>query len=361
MSDFINRACSIVTVAIYKIVHSKKNNDMYFVNEKNPNAHYIEDYNLPKLDKFEDILCLLLYTREQINDFIKNKENHYVSFRIPQKNSIKKRFINAPKYRLKMAQRIILSEIIEKFPCSNYATAFLKNKNGLYENAKAHKNQLFLLKVDFKDFFQSIKTKKVENIFYNIGYSETVIKILTTLCTFHDELPQGAVTSPYLSNLACIDLDKDISNYCNERNICYTRYADDLIFSSNDLDLLNELKYNINNILKKHRTNNFQIEINSSKTKIIKNTSHKKITGITINDFQIKASKKIKNKIRQSLRYCLKNGVFDNSLIGNLAYVISIEKEDYKKRIYNYALFLESKLAISNSEILTTILKMTKT
>ena len=360
MSDFINRACSIVTVSIYKIGQSKRNNDMYLNFPKNPNEHYINDYNLPKLDKLESILCLLLYTQDQIYDFIKNKKEQYVSFQIPKKNSSKKRFINAPKHKLKMAQRIILSEILEKIPCSDYATAFLKNKNGLYENAKVHKGQLFLLKMDFKNFFQSIKTKKVENIFYNIGYSDKIIKILTTLCTFHDELPQGAVTSPYLSNLACLDLDKDIGNYCNERNIYYTRYADDLIFSANDLDLLKELKNNISVILKKYRTNDFQLEINNEKTKIIKNTSHKKITGVTINDYQIKASKKIKNKIRQSLRFCLKNNIFDNSLIGNLAYVISIEKNDYKQKIYNYALHLKSKFNITNSELLTTILKMTK-
>lgn len=358
MSDFINRACSIVTFTIYKIVQSKKNNDMYF---ENPNKHYIEDYNLPKLETTESILCLLLYTQDQIYEFIKKKEAQYVSFQIPKKNSLKKRFINAPKHRLKMVQRIILSEILEKIPCSDYATAFLKGKNGLYENAKVHKNQLFLLKMDFKNFFQSIKTKKVENIFYNIGYSDETIKVLTTLCTFHDELPQGAVTSPYLSNLACLSLDKDLANYCNERNIYYTRYADDLNFSANDLDLLKELKKNINEILEKHKTEYFQIEINNKKTKIIKNTSHKKITGITINDSQIKASKKIKNKIRQSLRYCLKNNIFDNSLIGNLAYVISIEKDDYKNKIYKYALYLETKLNITNSKLLPTILKMTRT
>lgn len=357
MSDFINRACSIVTFTIYKIGQGKKNNDMYFIN---PNKHYIEDYNLPRLETTEAILCLLLYTQDQIYNFIKKKEEQYVSFQIPKKNSLNKRFINAPKYRLKMAQRIILSEILEKIPCSDCATAFLKNKNGLFENARVHKNQLFLLKMDFKNFFQSIKTKKVEKIFYNIGYSEEAIKVLTTLCTFHGELPQGAITSPYLSNLACLNLDKDIATYCNERNIYYTRYADDLIFSANDLDLLKELKNQINEILKKHKTEYFQIEINNKKTKIIKNTSHKKITGITINDSQIKASKEIKNKIRQSLRYCLKNNIFDNSLIGNLAYVISIEKDDYKNKINKYALYLEKKLNITNSKLLTTILKMTK-
>lgn len=90
--------------------------------------------------------------------------------------------------------------------------------------AEKHKNNLYVFKLDLKDFYPSIKREKVYYAFANIGYNADVSNLLTNICVVDDELPQGAVTSPYLANLICRKLDLRIAGYCNKRNIVYTRY-----------------------------------------------------------------------------------------------------------------------------------------
>ncbi|OLA72409.1 MAG: hypothetical protein BHW62_10190 [Acinetobacter sp. CAG:196_36_41] len=327
------------------------------------NSDKLQEYlQLPQIYTLDDLAYFLLFTKEQLHDFSYRKNEHYVTFLIPKKNSTEKRVINAPKKRLKMAQKLILKEILEKVPCSSASAAFIKKENGLLKNALTHKENLFLLKMDFKNFFQNINEAKIIQIFENLGYSPYIALQLAKLCTFSKKLPQGGICSPYLSNLACYEFDKDISSYCDEKNIAYTRYADDLLFSANDIDLLKNLKNDIYSYTKKHSVAGLNIQINHKKTKLIKNTSHKKVTGITINDQKIKASKKLKNTIRQNIRYNLIHNQFDNKLIGKIAFVISIEDKEYKNRIFKYCKRIENKFKLNKKEnqLLKVLYKMTK-
>ena len=324
------------------------------------NSKLIDILKLPRLESLDDLAYFLLFTKDQLNDFIYRKPEHYNTFLIPKKHSKQKRVINAPKKRLKMAQKLILKEILEHIPCSDVSTAFIKNENGLIKNAITHKENLFLLKMDFQNFFQNIKEQKIIQVFNEIGYDLYISRKLAQLCSFSRHLPQGGICSPYLSNLACYELDNDICDYCNERNISYTRYADDLIFSSNDIDLLEQLKMDIKGILAKHYSSDFQITLNDKKTKLVKNTSHKKVTGITINDHMIKASKKIKNQIRQNIRYDLLHDICDNKLIGRISFVISIEGIEYKEKIAKYSHKIATQYNIDkNNRLLKILYKMT--
>ena len=110
--------------------------------------------------------------------------------------------------------------------------AFVPKNNGLKSNAEYHKKNIFLLEMDIKNFFGTIKEGQVFKLFCNIGYNTKVSTILTSLCTFDGELPQGAVTSPYLANLILYHLDIRLNGLCSRKDIVYTRYADDLSFSS---------------------------------------------------------------------------------------------------------------------------------
>lgn len=162
------------------------------------------------------------------------------------------------------------------------------------------------------------------------------------------------------------DTDMEITyknyDYINELNYKYNEYADDLLFSANDIDLLKNLKNDIYSYTKKHSVAGLNIQINHKKTKLIKNTSHKKVTGITINDQKIKASKKLKNTIRQNIRYNLIHNQFDNKLIGKIAFVISIEDKEYKNRIFKYCKRIENKFKLNKKEnqLLKVLYKMTK-
>lgn len=264
-----------------------------------------ESLKLPKIEDSKDLNHLLLFTDKQLNDFVRLKSEQYVSFKIPKKNSTEKRIINAPKKYLKLAQKIILKEILEKVPCSEAATAFIKNKNGLFENANIHKDSLYLLKFDFCNFFQSIKFDRIKLLFIDLGYNQKIASSLAELCTYCKELPQGGICSPYLSNLVCLDLDNEILNYCKHNDIKYTRYADDLFFSSDNKDSLLKLKDNIEDLILKYNTQIFDIKINRAKTKFITEPWHKKVTGITINNKEIKVSKSLKRNIRRELYFTL--------------------------------------------------------
>lgn len=320
----------------------------------------IELLNLPKLNNLEELNHLLLFTNKQLNNFIFRKEEQYVSFRIPKKNSNEKRVINAPKKYLRMAQKIILREILDKIPCSDVAMAFIRGRNGLLENAKMHCEQEFLLKFDFSNFFQCIKYDKVKELFIEIGYTSIVSEYLAELCTYCKELPQGGICSPCLSNLVCIKLDNGLKEYCNQRNIKYTRYADDLFFSSNEKDILLELKNNIEQIIAPYRTPYFDIQINKRKTKFIQEPWYKKITGITINNKGIKVPQKLKREIRKELYYTiLKNKTDYSKLIGQISFVISVE-QNYGLKVKEYVSYVCEKHQIKNSVIVKTLNKIIK-
>lgn len=318
----------------------------------------IELLKLPKIETMDDLNHLLLFTDKQINNFIRLKAEQYISFRIPKKHSFEKRIINAPKKYLRMAQKIILREILEKIPCSDAATAFIKGKNGLFINANIHKENKFLLKFDFCNFFQSIKYEKIKKLFFELGYPVKISGFLAELCTYRKELPQGGICSPYLSNLVCIELDNNIQQYCKNKGIKYTRYADDLFFSSDNKEVLMELKENIQSIISEYSSEYFNLQINHAKTKFIAEPWHKKVTGITINNNKIKTSKTLKRNIRRELYFTIiKNKTNYNKLIGQIAYVVSIEK-DYVNKILQYADEICKKNNITDSEIVHIITKM---
>ena len=320
----------------------------------------IELLKLPRLEDADDLNHLLLYSSRQLNKFVLLKSQQYVSFKIPKKNSSDKRTINAPKKFLRTVQKIILKEILEKIPCSDAATAFVKGKNGLFENAYIHKDNRFLLKFDFCNFFQSIKYDKIRELFLNLGYNTKIASFLAEMCTYCRELPQGGISSPYLSNLVCKRLDDDIKQYCETKGIRYTRYADDLFFSSDDKDSLFELKKNIEQLIAPYNSESFNLQINKRKTKFIAEPWHKKVTGITINNRSIKVSKKLKRDIRQELYFVIvKNKTDYNKLIGQIAFVISIEK-DYGSKIKKYVAEICLKHNIQDHPILKTLNKMAK-
>lgn len=275
-----------------------------------------------KIEEFADILhltksglCRLLYCKR------------YKTFKIKKKNG-GFREINAPKFDLKLIQKWILINILEGNSLANASKAFIKNKNGLKESAIAHKDQKYLLKFDIKDFYPSITFKMVERMFRALGYSDFESSIFTRFCTYKGVLPQGGVTSPYISNLIFKNIDNKIEEICAVKNIVYTRYADDLIFSGNNKQDLQDLKLEIPKLINRHS----RFRINKEKTKFLSQINHKKVTGITINNKQIKVSKKIKQDIRITLYNLFKNKCFSkkfskNRLISNIYFVHLIEDE----------------------------------
>lgn len=204
-------------------------------------------------------------------------ELYYKVYSIPKKNGAP-RLIAQPSRALKAIQAWILGNILFNLKTSSACKGFEKGTS-IRDNASPHCDANFIFSIDFEDFFPTIKANQVYSIFYALGYNKKISSLLATLCTYKGFLPQGSPCSPKLSNLICIRLDSRLQGYVGNKGIIYTRYADDLSFSS-----LAE-----NRILKAIKTIKKIIvdegfKIKESKTRIVGPSRQKKITGLIISD-----------------------------------------------------------------------------
>ena len=148
-----------------------------------------------------------------------------------------------------------------------------------------------LIKLDIKDFFASIETQFVFKIFKEIGYSNKVSRILASLVTLNGTLPQGAITSPILSNIFMEDFDHKLSIYCNSKELNYTRYADDIVISGNDTDTLISIVDKI--------SSGVGLQINNDKTHYYKTPNTPRLlTGLSLHNGRIRLPKAMRRRIR---------------------------------------------------------------
>ncbi len=126
----------------------------------------------------------------------------------------------------------IIKKDKKKFITEN-AHGFIKGKN-ILSNAKQHTNKKYILKIDVSNFFNSIKTSSINNIFIKLGCNETSAKLFSDLCTYDNVLKEGFNTSPILANLYCYNLDNELIYLSNKYNLTFTRYSDDITFSSDN-------------------------------------------------------------------------------------------------------------------------------
>ena len=295
------------------------------------NSVVLNTLGVPVINSFEH-LCEQLSITEQLLYYLTYKKEYcYFQKVIPKKDKTE-RILNVPNLSLKVVQKWILKEILEKIFVSEQAMAFVPNKNGLRENAERHKKNIFLLEMDITNFFGTITEQQVYTLFCNIGYNSKVAGILANLCTYNNYLPQGAVTSPYIANLVCYHMDARINGYCSRKDIVYTRYADDLTFSSDNRMLLNKIEKFI-----KYIVTDEGFTINDKKTRYLSNDVKKTVTGITINDDSIHVDKKFKRDLRAQI-YCsikLKDYQNNSQILGKIASVNSIEK-GFRDKIIRY-------------------------
>ena len=302
--------------------------------------------------------------------FIRRKGKPYRVFRI-HKRSGGFRIISIPCSNLLYVQRWIDKFILRNLSKSNYSYAYESGKR-IQDCASQHLGCKWLIKIDLRDFFQSLSEIQVYHVFKNQGYSELVSLELARLCTrihslkckkyrskywtsdikkykFYFEkrignLPQGAPTSPRLSNAILLEFDKEVASISKEFDLVYTRYADDIALSTtNDFSRENAMKIikRIFNILPK-----YGLKPNHQKIQIIPPRSRKIILGLLVDSKEIHLPKDFKNNLECHLYYSKKDADnhvkrrkfhsilgLRNYITGLLAYTKSIEPEYYKKLV----------------------------
>ena len=179
-----------------------------------------------------------------------SRSTHYQRFTVPKKAG-GVRVISAPMPRLKRAQYWVLDNILAKVPVHPAAHGFLPG-HGIVSNAQPHADQDVVINLDLQDFFPSVSHPRIKGLFVQLGYGEAVATVLALLCsearadalvidgeTVHIAgrakdrvLPQGAPTSPQLTNVLCRRLDARLAALAKQLGFAYTRYADDLSFSA---------------------------------------------------------------------------------------------------------------------------------
>lgn len=223
----------------------------------------------------------------------------YQSFKIPKKSG-GSRQIDAPLPSLLEVQRFILKEILEKQEISAYSTAYRKNKT-IIDHVTPHSNSKSLLRVDLKDFFPSIKLERIRRVFIELGYTPRVSTLLSHLVTLEGSLPQGAPTSPCLSNIIILTFDEGVGKVCTKEGFIYTRYADDLAFSAPS-EIPHSFLTALNAAIEEHG-----FKINERKTKFFgKRHGTWLLTGLSIGrDGRVRLPKAKRRSIRQRAHYLI--------------------------------------------------------
>jgi len=229
--------------------------------------------DLPPIFEVNHLSLLTGRDPEVLYSYSYSAESFYRTFKI-KKRSGGHRQISTPLPSLLEVQKWILKEILEKISVSKCAMGFVKKKS-ILDNARLHCGRKELIKIDIVDFFPSISISRIIKIFQNLGYPNNVSLILAKLCCLDDCLPQGAATSPYLSNLVCRRLDSRFYRFCKENNLRYTRYADDISVSGEHID-----KNTTALLLNMIEDEGF--EINRNKFIHLREGDRKVITGIDI-------------------------------------------------------------------------------
>jgi retron-type reverse transcriptase len=222
---------------------------------------------------------------------------HYIHFTVPKKSG-GVRTLSAPHRWLAAVQQWIHATILSKLPTEPAAQGFRKGCSTV-SNARPHCRQAVVVNLDLENFFPTIVFPRVRSVYHRLGYSPCVATILSLLCTecprrqvtYVDKtywvatgprgLPQGACTSPALSNQVARRLDKRLGGLAKKLHLAYTRYADDLTFSGSA-----ELEPRVGYLLARvrHLAEAEGFAVNDKKTRVLRPGAAQKVTGLVVNE-----------------------------------------------------------------------------
>jgi retron-type reverse transcriptase len=222
--------------------------------------------------------------------------SHYVRFAVPKRTG-GERWLAAPMPELAATQEWILVNILEKLPTHPAAHGFVIGRSTV-TNASAHVKRDIIVNKDLRDFFPSITFRRVAGLFREIGYSPAVAAIFALLCTDAPRrkviyagktfyvaagpraLPQGACTSPAISNLVAKRLDSRLTGIASKLGWNYTRYADDLSLSASG-EPTQKIGYMLARV--RHIAQDEGFAVNETKTRVVRQSNRQLVTGVVVN------------------------------------------------------------------------------
>lgn len=245
------------------------------------------------------------------------RTHHYHSFTLPKKTG-GERLISAPMPRLKRAQYWVLDNILAKVPAHDTAHGFLAGRS-IVSNAAPHAGHDVVINLDVKDFFPSIAFGRIKGVFRHLGYGEAIATLLALLCSENRAqawqvdgeklfvggkarervLPQGAPTSPMLTNLLCRRLDRRLLGLARQLGFVYTRYADDLTFSASG----EAARDNVGRLLGRVRwiLRDEGFTPHPDKERVMRKGRRQEVTGLVVNADKPGVSRETRRRLRAAL------------------------------------------------------------
>ncbi|MBI2376161.1 MAG: RNA-directed DNA polymerase [Deltaproteobacteria bacterium] len=245
---------------------------------------------------------------------------NYVRWTIPKRTGAL-RLISAPKKELKRAQRWINREIVEHLPVHGAAHGFVRGRSTL-TNATPHARAEVIVKLDLSDFYPTITFPRVKGLFRKAGYQERIATLLALLVTESPRdtrvlsgrtyyvangprsLPQGAPTSPAITNALCLRLDARLDGLARKFKVEYTRYADDLTFSA-QRGTTPDLGRFLGAVKRVVREEGFLVH--PKKTRIMRGGRRQKVTGLVVNAAKGRPVARAPRKLVRALRAAITN------------------------------------------------------
>lgn len=377
-SAFANKPRPRLREVIDFLQHDEKLSDAWWKHfANNPRIRYIpaqqtmqpvtsaSKWNIPAITSVGGLASWLRLNLEELEWFADLKRinrkttqpelNHY-NYAFVTKRSGGLRLIESPKQRLKILQRQILSEILDRMPTHPAAHGFVRGRS-IRTFAQPHAGKVAVLRMDIDNFFPGISAGRVAALFRTAGYPEPVADRIASLCTnaaphalwqtqcqqmtweelvalrsiySRPHLPQGAPTSPALANLCAYRLDCRLHGLAQFADAIYTRYADDLAFSGGeDFRSRGELfSKSVGAILLEEG-----FKAHYRKTRIMRQSTRQQLTGLVVNQhLNIKRSEF--DRLKATLTNCIRFGPesqnrecvpdFRAHLTGRVAFVQSI-------------------------------------
>lgn len=288
-----------------------------WLNDREPNTELLIERDLPVIENAEGLSQFLDKSIQQIKWFAYHRKTAntltYTDFNIPKKTG-GYRHLSKPNKVLMVIQRKIQREILNSIKFPDYVTGFVKKRNN-YQNARTHTKGSIIVNIDIKNYFSSIRFYQVRSVFHNLGYSGEIATVLALLTTKQDatkveiedrtvwsmsqtrKLPQGSPTSPLIANLVGLKIDKQLKKRSEKLGFLYSRYADDMTFSTTKKDAdIKALLYMARKTLELHG-----FKANPKKTKVMFKNDRQEVTGLIINSGNPRVPREWRRRLRAAV------------------------------------------------------------
>ena len=243
----------------------------------------------------------------------------YESFSIPKRNG-ELRYISSPRGSIRILQYKLKPIFDQIYKVQNPAHGFVIGKS-VYTNANEHQGKRWVFNIDLASFFPSINFGRIRGLFMSRPFQlePDAATILAQLCCLDGALPQGAPTSPVLSNMISFQLDRELRRLARKTRSTYTRYADDITFSTSQREFPEELAHyrghpildgcQIGKVLEQV-ISDCGFEVNYDKVRLQFRGIRQEVTGLTVNDFPNVRRKYVRN-IRAMIHHWRSEGVVE--------------------------------------------------